>query len=267
MKNKSKWIKIIVFVCLVIVLLVLDAHFGWSAYLGDMNNLMFLKNTVEENLFFALFLYIVITIVGCVVLALPGVTFAIIAGMLFGSFWGIFACLLATTLGAMLAFLVGRFFLKDAVKPMLEKNALMKKLLFSNNKKNDLIVLMITRMVPLFPYNLQNFAYGITDIGFWKYSILTFVFMFPGVSFYTIGAAGLTAGEDKWKYFLIAGVLAIAVTLAGVYIKKKYLNEEECAIILFTRIPVAGKTKTRMMPFLSGEECADLHTCFIKKEE
>ena len=81
-------------------------------------------------------------------------------------------------------------------------------------------------MVPIFPYNLQNFAYGITDIGFWKYSILTFVFMFPGVSFFTIGAAGLTAGEEKWKYFAIAGILAILVTAAGLLIKKKYLKDE-----------------------------------------
>ena len=187
---------------------------------------MFLKTMVEENIVAALALYIIITIVGCVVLALPGVTFAVIAGMLFGPIWGSFACLLATTVGAMLAFLVGKFFLKDAVKPMLEKNKLMKKLLFSDDRKSDIIILMITRMVPIFPYNLQNFAYGITDIGFWKYSILTFVFMFPGVSFFTIGAAGLTAGEDKWKYFLIAGVLAVAVTVAGLLIKKKFLGNE-----------------------------------------
>lgn len=38
----------------------------------------------------------------------------------------------------------------------------------------------------------------------------------------------------------------------------------ERAIILFTRIPVAGKTKTRMMPFLTPEECARLHGCFMK---
>ena len=90
---------------------------------------------------------------------------------------GIFACLTATTLGAMFAFLVGRFFLKESVKPMLEKNRLLKRLLFSEDGKSDMIVLMITRMVPLFPYNLQNFAYGITDIGFWKYSIFTFIFI------------------------------------------------------------------------------------------
>lgn len=36
------------------------------------------------------------------------------------------------------------------------------------------------------------------------------------------------------------------------------------ALILFTRVPIPGKTKTRLMPFLSGEECAQLHTCFVK---
>ena len=226
MQKKKNWIKIIIFVCIVTGILMLNHHYGWYSYLGDMSNLMFLKTMVEENIVAALALYIIITIVGCVVLALPGVTFAVIAGMLFGPIWGIFACLLATTVGAMLAFLVGKFFLKDAVKPMLEKNKLMKKLLFSDDRKSDIIILMITRMVPIFPYNLQNFAYGITDIGFWKYSILTFVFMFPGVSFFTIGAAGLTAGEDKWKYFLIAGVLAVAVTVAGLLIKKKFLGNE-----------------------------------------
>ena len=226
MQKKKNWIKIIIFVCIVTGILMLNHHYGWSSYLGDMSNLMFLKTMVEENIVAALALYIIITIVGCVVLALPGVTFAVIAGMLFGPIWGSFACLLATTVGAMLAFLVGKFFLKDAVKPMLEKNKLMKKLLFSDDRKSDIIILMITRMVPIFPYNLQNFAYVITDIGFWKYSILTFVFMFPGVSFFTIGAAGLTAGEDKWKYFLIAGVLAVAVTVAGLLIKKKFLGNE-----------------------------------------
>ena len=36
------------------------------------------------------------------------------------------------------------------------------------------------------------------------------------------------------------------------------------ALILFTRVPIPGATKTRLMPFLSGKECAELHTCFVK---
>ena len=220
----KKYIKIITFAFIIVLILVLNHYFGWSEYLSDADNLMFLKETVEEHFLWALCIYIVLTIIGCVVLALPGITFAVAAGILFGPFMGIFACLIATTLGAMLAFLVGRFFLKESVKPMLEKNRLLKRLLFSADGKSDMIVLMITRMVPLFPYNLQNFAYGITDIGFWKYSIFTFIFMLPGVSFFTIGSAGLTAEGDKWKYFLTAGILAVLVTAAGILIQRKFLG-------------------------------------------
>ena len=187
----KKYIKIITFAFIIVLILVLNHYFGWSDYLSDADNLMFLKETVEEHFLWALCIYIVLTIIGCVVLALPGITFAVAAGILFGPFMGIFACLTATTLGAMFAFLVGRFFLKESVKPMLEKNRLLKRLLFSEDGKSDMIVLMITRMVPLFPYNLQNFAYGITDIGFWKYSIFTFIFMLPGVSFLPLVRRGL----------------------------------------------------------------------------
>ena len=224
---KQKNIKMISFLVIVVAILIGNHHFGWSAYLGDADHLMFLVDMVKEQRVLAFAIYVGLTIIGCVVLALPGITFALIAGMLFGPWLGILACLLATTLGAMLAFLVGRFFLKDAVKPMLENNKLLKKLLFSDNPRKDIVVLMITRMVPIFPYNLQNFAYGITDIGFTKYSVLTFLFMLPGVSFYTIGAAALTADSGKWIYFAAAGVLAVIVTLTGVWIKKKYLGEQE----------------------------------------
>ena len=224
---KKKNVKIIVFIIIVLAVLIGNHHFGWSAYLSDADHLSFLTEMVETHKMMAFWIYVGVTIVGCVVLALPGVTFAILAGMLFGPWLGILACLIATTLGAMAAFLVGRFILKDAVKPMLEKNKTLKKLLFSDNAKNDFIVLMITRMVPIFPYNLQNFAYGITDIGFVRYSVLTFAFMLPGVSFYTIGAAGFTAESGNWMYFAVAIVLAVLVTAAGMLIRKKYLGDEE----------------------------------------
>ncbi|WP_419543369.1 TVP38/TMEM64 family protein [Negativibacillus massiliensis] len=221
-----KKIKLIVFILLVAVILILDHRFGWSGYLGNLDNLGFLKEMVQQNLWKAMLIYLVVTVVGCVVLALPGATFALFAGILFGPWLGILNCLVATTLGASAAFLTGRFFLKDSIKPIAQKNRYLKKLLFDSNPKSELVVLMITRLVPLFPYNLQNFAYGITDISFWKYTIYTFVFMFPGVSFFTIGAAGLTATEGRVWYFAAAGVLCLLVMGAGYLLKKRYLSEE-----------------------------------------
>lgn len=224
---KNNIIKVSIFGIIILAIIILNSHYGWSDYISDSKNLEFIKQIVNENILLAVSIYIILTIIGCVLLAIPGVTFAIFAGILFGPILGIFVCLIATTLGASMAFIVGRFFLKDMIKPMLEKNKTLKKLLFSDNDKSDLLLLMITRMVPIFPYNLQNFAYGITDIGFWKYTIYTFIFMFPGVSFFTIGSAGLTAGENKWIYLVIAGGLAVIVTFIGVIIQKKYIENNK----------------------------------------
>lgn len=223
MKNKKLWI----FIGIVILILGLNHIFGWSDYLGKKENLVFLKNMVEENLFLASFVYTVLTIIGCVVLALPGVTFAIAAGLIFGPVLGTVLCSVSTTLGAMLAFVVGRFFLKDSVKPMAMKNKYLKKWLFDESGKNELFVLMITRLVPIFPYNLQNFAYGVTDIKFSTYSIASLIFMLPGTAMYTVGTAGLADKENRWLYIGIAVALAAIVVGLGSYLKKHYIQEEK----------------------------------------
>lgn len=135
---------------------------------------------VKTNFLQAALIYIVVMVIASVVLAVPGVTFAIIAGAIFGPWWGTLLCVLSATLGAIAAFLVGRFFLQDSLRDQIVKNRYINRLLFDKSTKNEMMVLMITRLVPLFPYNLQNFAYGITDISLGKYSLGTFVFMIPG---------------------------------------------------------------------------------------
>lgn len=175
----------------------------------------------------ALTIYIVLTIIACVVLALPGVTFAILAGLLFGPWLGTVACSVATTIGAAIAFLVGRFFLQDSIRPMVIKNKLLKKWLFDSTGKNQIFILMITRLVPIFPYNLQNFAYGITDIKFSTYTIGSLLFMLPGTAMYTVGTAGIADKENRMLYIGIAVLLAVIVMGGGIFLKKKYIGEEK----------------------------------------
>lgn len=209
------------------MILICNYIFGWSSYLGNMENLKFLENLVQENLFLAMAIYTVLTVVGCVALALPGITFAIIAGLIFGPFLGTICCSVATTIGAMLAFLAGRFFLKDSVKPLVMKNKYLKKWLFDESGTNEIFVLMITRLVPLFPYNLQNFAYGVTDIRFSTYSICSLVFMLPGTAMYTVGTAGLADKENRILYIGIAVVLAVIVIGISTYLKKHYVQDDK----------------------------------------
>lgn len=225
-ENKKKSKKIWVFIAFIIVVLILNHIFGWSDYLGDVDNLEFLKQMVIEHRAQAALIYMVVTIVGCVVLALPGVTFAILAGAVFGPFLGTVLCSLSTTIGAIIAFLVGRFFLQDTIKPMAMKNRYLKKWLFGETNKNQLFVLMLTRLLPVFPYNLQNFAYGVTDIKFSTYSIGSFVFMIPGTAMYTIGTAGIMGGENRILYIGITIVLIIVVFGLSTFLKKRYIQED-----------------------------------------
>ncbi|MBR1985314.1 MAG: TVP38/TMEM64 family protein [Mogibacterium sp.] len=217
--------KLIVFGLLIVLIFVLNQKFGWSDYLSNTDNLKFLSGLIDEHFATAVLIYTGITVIACVVLALPGVTFAILAAIIFGPWWGTLFCLIATTLGAIIAFIVGRFFLKDSIKPMVEKNALLKRLLFDEADKSDIVLLAITRLVPIFPYNIQNFAYGITDIPLLHYSLYTFVFMIPGVALYTIGTAGFTSAENRWLYFGIAAVLLVIVMLLGWFMRKKHLSK------------------------------------------
>lgn len=208
----------------------LNLHYGWSEYFGAPQHISLLRQMVQDNLLLALLIYMTSTVIACVVLALPGLVFAILAGALFGPWLGTLTCCVTATIGAGLAFTAGRFFLKESLKPIVMKNVYIRQFLFDDVEKNDMKLLMITRLIPLFPYNLQNFAYGITDISFRKYILYSFIFMLPGTAMYTIGTAGILNAEHRYQYLGLAMVIAIAVVTRGQLKKKQITNTQERSV-------------------------------------
>lgn len=223
MKMKTKYIKLIIFIALVIIILILNHNYKLYEKINNLDNFKFMIN---ENIIKASIIYIIITAIGSSVLALPGVTFALFSGILFGPILGIILCSISATMSASISFIISRFFLKDSVKPLVEKNKYLNKILFEDGNKNAVILLMITRLVPLFPYNIQNFAYGITDISFTLYTLYTFIFMLPGISLFTIASAGIISKENRILYFLISGIIFVFVLTISIYLKKKYINNK-----------------------------------------
>ena len=220
-KNKKIWI----FTILLISVLALDYKLQLSRILMDVKHYYKLQELVHENIIFALLLYIIITVVSCVIFVMPGVTYAIIGSILFGPLLGTLACVIGVTIGAGVAFLTSRYFLKDFLKPTIQKNKHLNQLLFLNADKNDFLILMITRLVPIFPYNLQNFAYGITDISFKNYITYSFLFMIPGTAMYTIGTASIINAEKRVMYITITIILTIIVVGLSLYMKQKYVTK------------------------------------------
>lgn len=222
MRNAKLWI----FIAAVAILFVLNHIFGWSEMISDGTLMDGLAAMVGERPLLAAALYVVISFVGCVVLALPGVVFAIFAGLVFGPIEGTLLCWLSMSLGCSLSFLVGRYFLQDAIKPKLQKSKALNKLLFESIGKSDVYLLAITRLVPIFPFNLQNFAYGITDMRFSRYSLFSALFILPGTAVYTIASAGVVSPEQRTICLVVAAVL-LALTMGVAFILKRKAGIEK----------------------------------------
>ena len=225
MRSKKLWI----FIGIVVLVLVLNHVFGWSEALSSGNLISNLQAGVAAHPFETAAMYVAVSIVACVALAVPGVVFALVAGTVFGALWGTILCWFAVIIGCAISFLVGRYFLKDALKPKLAQSKALNKILFEGADRSDVYVLAITRLVPAFPFNLQNFAYGITDIKFWRYTLFSALFLLPGTAAYTIAAAGIVDAEHRTQLLLVA-VALIAVVLGISFVLKRKANiqaEEE----------------------------------------
>ena len=110
------------------------------------------------------------------------------------------------------SFLIGRYLGRDFVKRMTEKNNRLSELDSYIKEKGDTI-LIISRLVPIFPFNLQNYAYGVTDISFRTYFWYSLIFMLPGTFIYTsFGALAYSSVTIK-KLMLYSGILLGALCL------------------------------------------------------
>ncbi len=140
---------------------------------------------------------------------LPGTPLSLLAGLVFGPVLGAVWTVVGATIGATLAFLVGRYAARGLVESWTANNERIKKL-DEGVEKQGWRMLLITRLVPLFPFNLQNYAYGITRIGLGTYVLLTAICIIPGAAVYTFAGGSLAAAQqDLTRTFIYLGVAAV----------------------------------------------------------
>lgn len=162
------------------------------------------------------------TILSSSLLALPGVTFAILATALFGPWLGTIYCLIGTTAGASLSFLLSRYLLKGYTVELLSKNQKLYDILYEMSPEREWTILMITRLLPVFPFNLQNFAYGVSNISLGKYVLGSFVFMIPGTLAFALGTEGIINDGSRGQMFGIAFLVLGLLVITGFYLHKRY---------------------------------------------
>ncbi len=169
------------------------------------------------------------------VLFLPGSILTLAAGFLFGLAKGYVAVAVGSVLGASAAFWIGRTVGRDWVRRKIEGNAKFAAL-DRAVAQNGFKIVLLTRLSPAFPFNLLNFAYGVTGVGFRDYFWASLVGMAPGSVMYVyLGSAmknlaevfaGSTATPPIQNIIYGGGLVAtIAVTVVVTKIAQRALNE------------------------------------------
>ncbi|EGN0372051.1 TVP38/TMEM64 family protein [Escherichia coli] len=212
------------FACLIFALVIYAIHaFGLFDLLTDLPHL---QTLIRQSGLFGYSLYILLFIIATLFL-LPGSILVIAGGIVFGPLLGTLLSLIAATLASSCSFLLARW---------LERDLLLKYVGHSHTfqaiekgiARNGIDFLILTRLIPLFPYNIQNYAYGLTTIAFWPYTLISALTTLPGIVIYTVMASDLANEGITLRFILqlcLAGLaLFILVQLAKLYARHKHVD-------------------------------------------
>jgi uncharacterized membrane protein YdjX (TVP38/TMEM64 family) len=160
--------------------------------------------------------------VAATVLFLPGSILTLGAGVVFGLARGAVIVSISATLGATAAFLVGRYVARDWVAGKIEGNPKFKAIDEAVAREGWKIV-GLTRLSPVFPFNLLNYAFGLTRVSLSHYVIASWIGMIPGTVMYvylgsvagTLASAGggTSRTPAEWALYAVGLAATIGVTV------------------------------------------------------
>jgi len=218
--NKKNKLSIILRLLIFVIII---TGISLSIFYRDEINLSEIENWVNNAGFIAPVLFMLIYAIATIFF-FPGSLLTLTGGVLFGPVLGTLYNLTGATLGATLAFLIARYLASDWAS---RKAAGKLKLLLDGVDNEGWRFVAFTRLVPLFPFNVLNYALGLTKIKFSHYLIATYTCMLPGAFAYTylgyVGKEAATGGEGLVQKIL----LAIAFLVTIIYLSRWFKHKRD----------------------------------------
>ena len=212
--------KKLIIVVLSICVFILAAHLlGFTEALKDVTTMRQFFNDLGVWGYFA---FIAVSILVSVFL-LPGQLLAIIAGVTFGGIAGGLLTALGATAGSYISFLIGRRFARGYVSQKFSRNPAFQKI-EKGVAENGVSFLVLTRLVPVFPYAIQSYAYALTPMGAGMFTLISFVTMLPASFLYSFMASEIVESGFSAKIFIelaIAGVILFFISFIPKFFAKK----------------------------------------------
>ena len=170
------------------------------------------------------------------VLFVPGSVLTVGAGLAFGVVTGTVAVSAGSVAGASLAFILGRTLARGWVEGMIAGNAKFRAIDRAVARQGFKIVLL-TRLSPIFPFNLLNYAFGLTRVSFRDYVLASWIGMLPGTVLYVylgslltnlaeiFSEKGVKGGAGEQALFYVGLAIAALLTVYVTRIARKALGE------------------------------------------
>lgn len=166
---------------------------------------------------------------------LPGLILTIGGGVVFG-FAAIPYVAIGATLGAALAFLIGRYLARDAIQSKVEESKNFAAIDQAVGEQGWKIV-GLARLSPVFPFNLLNYALGLTQVRFWHYFFATAVGMLPGIALYVyigtlvgnlaqVGAENRSTTLGEWLFLGFGLLVTVAIVLYVTKVARQALQQQ-----------------------------------------
>jgi uncharacterized membrane protein YdjX (TVP38/TMEM64 family) len=221
--QRASFVRPLILVLIIGTLVLILHYFQLDKYLEKEQ----LRQLISSYGLWGPIIYLVIWTLGPA-LFIPATPILIIGGMVFGPFWGEVYVLFGATAGAIMAFLAARYFARGWVASRLAGTRLM--------ALDDLVaqqgwkIVAFSRLMPIFPYALVNYAFGLTRVSFLSFTVATFLGMFPLTMIYVYFSANLLdllQGRFSLPVMLGAVLVVLAAITPLIYKKIKARQGQE----------------------------------------
>ena len=178
--------------------------------------------------------FILLYIIATVAL-IPGSILTLGAGVVFGVVWGSIYVLVGAVIGETCAFLLGRYIARDWISRKIAGNKVFDGLNQALNQEG-LKIILLTRLSPIFPFSLLNYAFGVTGISLRDYFLGSIGMIPMTITYVYFGslaedlthiheAANLANPELQWAIKIIGFLATLAATIYITRLSRKALKQ------------------------------------------
>ncbi|MEG1503480.1 MAG: TVP38/TMEM64 family protein [Enterococcus sp.] len=207
--------KILGFILFILGIFILANHFGFIELLTNIDNL---RNILERLGWIGYLFFILLSIVVAVFL-LPGQFLAIVGGLVYGGFVGGCLTIVGASLGCTISFIIGKYLARDYIVQRFKNDATFQKI-EQGVRENGISFLIFTRLVPIFPFAIQSYAYALTPMSLKKFSLISFLTMMPASFIYTFMASEIASKGISFSVFIELAIAGILLSLLA-YLPRK----------------------------------------------